>query len=163
MTDERLTALLEHRDAKRMLMRYGLALDSHDWPLLRRCFTPDAVFDFGERRGVGEGIEAIVRTCHRALAGLDASQHLLGTCVVDLDGDAGTASTYVQAQHYLLTAKAGNTFTVGGRYVDRLARTDDGWRIAHRQLVTLWTEGNIGVFAEAEARLRERGEEEPAT
>lgn len=160
---DRIAAMLDEHEIQRLLMRYGLALDTRDWPLLRRCFTPDVVVDFGVRRGVAEGVEAVVRTCHRALSGLDASQHLLGTCVIDVDGDRASASTFVQAQHYLLTAMAGNLFTVGGRYVDQLVRTADGWRIERRQLVTLWTEGNLGVFAEAEARLRERGEEEPAT
>jgi hypothetical protein len=34
---------------------------------------------------------------------------------------------------------------VAGRYEDRLVRTADGWRIAHRELITMWTAGNLAV------------------
>ena len=34
---------------------------------------------------------------------------------------------------------------VAGRYEDRLVRTDAGWRIAHRTLTVMWTDGNVAV------------------
>ena len=35
--------------------------------------------------------------------------------------------------------------TVWGEYSDRLVRTADGWRIAHRTLTSLHSTGDIGL------------------
>ena len=45
----------------------------------------------------------------------------------------------------LAAAEGGPLFVVAGRYHDRLALTDDGWRIVHRRLDIVWTEGNLAV------------------
>jgi 3-phenylpropionate/cinnamic acid dioxygenase small subunit len=156
-------SLLDRQEILDLLTRYAMALDAHDWPLLRTCFTPGAVADYGELEGVNTGIEEIVRTCHRALAGLDASQHLLGNFVVEIDGDRAESTCYVHAQHYLVSASGLNTFVVAGTYRDHLVRTGEAWRIEHRSLRPSWTDGNAAVFAEGAARLAARGEEEPST
>jgi hypothetical protein len=36
---------------------------------------------------------------------------------------------------------------IAGRYVDRFARTEDGWRIGERRLDRWWTDGNPAVTA----------------
>ena len=39
----------------------------------------------------------------------------------------------------------GDQYIVAGRYEDRYVRTDEGWRIAERELVVMWTAGNRDV------------------
>jgi 3-phenylpropionate/cinnamic acid dioxygenase small subunit len=158
-TEARLAALQDRLDVQDVLVRYAMALDSHDWELLRTCFLPDAVADYGALEGRNEGIEEIIAACHRALGGLDSSQHLIGNAVVQVDGDTATATCYLHAQHYLVSGSGVNTFVVGGTYRDRLVRTPDGWRIEHRALETTWTDGNPAVFAEGAARLAAREQE----
>jgi hypothetical protein len=155
-------ALQDRLDVGDLMVRYGRALDSHDWALLRTCFLPDAVADYGALEGRNEGIEEIIAACHRALVGLDSSQHLIANVQVEVDGDTASTTCYLHAQHYLVSASGVNTFVVGGTYRDEVVRTPDGWRIAHRVLETTWTDGNASVFAEGAARLRERGQETPA-
>jgi hypothetical protein len=70
----------------------------------------------------------------------------VGNHVVTLDGDAATAQCEVQAQHVRRGVDGGSTFTLGGRYRDRLTRTPDGWRIAHRDLEVVWVAGNPAVL-----------------
>lgn len=139
-----------------VLYQYATGLDSRDWDVLRDCFTDDAICDYLEFGGVNEGKDAIVALCSGVLTGLDASQHLIGNPRVVLAGDHATAACYFQAQHFLAGPAGGNTYLVGGRYEDRLRRTDDGWRIEHRTLYCSWQDGNAGVFTEAAARLAER-------
>lgn len=159
---ERRLAELEDREAVReLLIRYGMALDAHDWDLLRTVFLPDAVADYGELEGRNEGVEEIIAACHRALVGLDSSQHLIANLVVEIDGDTARTTSYLHAQHYLVSGSGVNTFVVGGTYRDEVVRTPDGWRIKFRSLATTWTDGNASVFAEGLARLRARGEEFP--
>ena len=138
-----------------ILYQYATGLDSRDWEMLRDCFTDDAVCDFLEFGGVNEGKDAIVALCSGVLSGLDASQHLVGNPRVTLDGDRATSACYFQAQHFLTSPAGGNTYLVGGRYEDRLRRTDAGWKIEHRTLYCSWQDGNAGVFTEAAARLAE--------
>lgn len=145
-------ALQDRLEIDDLLVRYATALDGQDWDLLRTCFTPDARADY-EIAGSNDGIDEIVATCRQALGGLDASQHLIGNVVVEVDGDEARARCYLHAQHVLVSPNGTNTFVVAGTYSDRLVRTPDGWRIAQRHLSTTWTDGNAGIFAEGAARL----------
>ncbi len=158
----RLQALEDREQIRDQLVSYGLALDAHDWDRLRTVFAPDAVADYGELEGRNEGIDEIIAACHRALVGLDGSQHLIANLDVRVDGDSATATSYLQAQHYLVSASGVNTFVVGGTYRDELIRTPEGWRIRFRSLTPTWTDGNAAIFTEAYARLVARGEEKPA-
>lgn len=136
-----------------LLVRYATALDSRDWELLAACFTADGVTDYGEFGGVNTGSAAIVALCRGVLAGLDASQHIITNMVIAAEGDTGTAVCYFQAQHVFRGTAGGDNYLVGGTYRDRLVRTSEGWRIAHRTLEPTWMDGNAAVFEAAAARL----------
>jgi hypothetical protein len=88
------------------------------------------------------GADEAGRYCARALDPLDMSQHRFSSIEVRLDGDRARSTTYLCAEH----VKDGERFTVGGHYRDEWERTPAGWRIAKRQLVTTWTEGNPAVL-----------------
>ena len=139
-------------EVSNLLTRYALGLDSRDWELLASCFTDDGVADFGEMGGVHNGSDALVAFCRGVLSGLDASQHLVGSVSIECHGDEGSSVCYFQAQHVYKGAEGGDNYLVGGTYRDRLVRTGDGWRIAHRTLEASWFDGNPAVFELAAAR-----------
>jgi hypothetical protein len=143
-------------DIMQLHHRYAWALDQRDWSMLERCFTPDGGVDYGDLGGEFQGAAEIAAFCRQALEGLDASQHLIGNTMIELDGDRATATCYFQAQHVFEGAPGGDTYIVAGTYTDVLTRDDDGWRIAHRTLTPSWTQGNPDVFTEAAARLASR-------
>jgi ketosteroid isomerase-like protein len=144
--DDATRALLDREEIVAVCVRYAIALDRRDWALLRRCFVPDVVAEY---EGIGslEGYDAVEAVCRRALEPLAASQHLLGNHEVAVDGDVAHCSTYFQAQHVRPGTEGGDLYVVAGTYTDRLARGDDGWRIAHRRLDVVWTDGNPAVLA----------------
>ncbi len=107
-------------------------------------FLPDATADLASPADL-VGIEEIRTRIRTALEHLDDSQHLVGNHEVAVDGDTATHRCYLQAQHVRRAATGGPNYIVAGRYEDRLVRTDGGWRIAHRTLVVMWTEGNLAV------------------
>ncbi len=128
--------------------RYCFAIDEHDWDTLRTSvFLPDAVVDFGGNLGVRDDIEGIVEVIAGALTPLDGSQHLVGSHVVDVDGDTATCRCYLHGQHIRHDAQGGPHLIVALVYDDELVRTPGGWRIARRRLVPSWRSGNPAVVA----------------
>ncbi|MGH0028875.1 MAG: nuclear transport factor 2 family protein [Myxococcota bacterium] len=142
MSDE----LRDRLEIGEILARYASSLDERDWPRLATCFTPDAVGDYGMGDPL-EGYAAIEALCRGTLEPLDASQHLVGSIEIDLDGDTATSRCALQAQHTRRGLPDGENYLIGGTYRDRWVRTDTGWRIAHRQLRMVWSEGNPAVVA----------------
>lgn len=136
--------LLDERDIVAVISRYCRALDTKNWALLSDVFLPEATADLATTSEL-VGIEAIVDRIRTALELLDDSQHLVGNHEVDVDGDNATHRCYLQAQHVRAAAVGGPNYLVGGRYEDRLVRTAAGWRIAHRTLTVMWTDGNLAV------------------
>jgi 3-phenylpropionate/cinnamic acid dioxygenase small subunit len=136
----------DHQMIADLCVRYAFALDNRDWAALRECFTPNVTSVY---HGVGalEGYDAIETLCRGALEQLDASQHLLGNHLVEVDGDAARATCYFQAEHVRSGTPGGDNFTVAGRYDDRLVRVGEGWKIAHRQQTVQWMNGNSAVLA----------------
>ncbi len=74
-------------------------------------------------------------------------QPALKTSAALLDGVRATSSCYLHAQHFLVSARGLNTYVMAGTYRDLLVRTQDGWRIEHRELEITWTDGNAAILA----------------
>lgn len=127
-----------------VLVAYVLALDDHDWSSVARCFAPDAVFV--HPGGRVEGPDDIVGRARGALESLDASQHLLGSVRVRIDGDEARATSYFHAQHVRAGAPGGDLYVIAGTYRDRLRRGATGWAIVERVQDYSWRSGNPDVI-----------------
>ncbi len=125
-----------------LTIAYCWALDTRDWTALDHVFLADATAELGAAL---EGIDAIKARVKQVLGPLDDSQHMVSNHQVDVEGDNATSRCYFHAQHTRAAAFGSDNFVVGGRYEDTLVRTDVGWRIAHRRLVSMWREGNTEV------------------
>ncbi|WP_326791647.1 nuclear transport factor 2 family protein [Streptomyces sp. NBC_00841] len=134
------------QDIADLLAKYCLALDGRDWAALTQVFTEDAIAEY-EGAGTARGLAAITDVVRRALEPLDASQHFIATSLVETGDDGATGRTYLIARHIAHGAPGGDSFTVGGMYTDRFVRTPAGWRITHRRLSRVWTEGNPAVLS----------------
>ena len=139
-----LQLLLDERDIVALATRYCRALDTKNWSQLDEVFLPDATAVLGAPKQL-VGRDAIVDRIRTALDYLDDSQHLVGNHEVTVDGDTGTHRCYLQAQHVRAVADGSPNYMIAGRYEDQVRRTPDGWRIAHRTLTVMWTEGNLTV------------------
>ncbi len=142
--DEAVQTLLDEREIVQIVLRYCRALDTKDWARLDDVFVADATAELGSPEQL-VGIEAIRGRIRTALDLLDDSQHLVGNHEVVVDGDTASHRCYLQAQHIRTAAIGGPNYIVAGRYEDRLTRTAAGWRIVHRTLVVMWTDGNLAV------------------
>jgi hypothetical protein len=135
--------MADREDIIDIAVNYTWALDTKQLELLRDVFLPDAT---AMLRGVEcIGVDAIIERIGGAILRLDATQHLVSNHQVRVDGDTATHRCHLQSQHVKAGTEGGDNFIVGGYYDDRLVRTPDGWRIAHRTMQQTWVEGNVAV------------------
>jgi hypothetical protein len=126
----------------RLTHDYCWALDTHQWDDLRKVFTADCRTLLG---GEQHGVDQTIARISAALGQLDDSQHMVSTHQIHIDGDRATGRCYLHAQHLKHNTPGGDQYIVAGRYEDRYVRSADGWRIAERELVVMWTSGNSEV------------------
>jgi len=135
--------MADREDIIDLAVRYAWALDSKNVDGLRDVFTPDAT---AMLRGVEcRGVDQIIARIGGSILRLDCTQHLVSNHDVVVDGDTATHRCQLQSQHVRAAAEGGDNFIVGGYYEDRVVRTPEGWRIAHRLMQQTWTEGNPAV------------------
>ena len=142
-----LQSLIDERDIMHGLGRFARILDQREWGAVGEVFAGDVTFNYGdgqERRG----IEAMREQFERFLGSCGPSQHLLGTIVITVEGDAGTSRAYVQARHQGAGEKAHLLFDSNGEYVDRWERRPEGWRIIRRDAVWHMSMGDPSVLSE---------------
>ncbi|WP_018295523.1 nuclear transport factor 2 family protein [Corynebacterium lubricantis] len=145
LTNEDLITRTEIHDA---LVAYSQGLDQRNWDLYDKAWTEEATFEAPD-----EGIEPIKATDLKKLLQSSndstrlSGQHLLNNTHYHIDGDTARTITEVSWVTLQTTDKPNIVFEVraGGMYVDDLEKTEAGWRIAKRILVTK-NKSTRGVF-----------------
>jgi hypothetical protein len=129
--DEKLQYLLDRLAIQDVVNRYARGLDRHDDDVLRSAFHEDAVDNHGPWVG---GREAFVAWANGPCHGhTNAHLHQITTHNCEIDGDVAHTESYCQWVHRLKDEET--VWVGGGRYVDRLEKRDDEWRIVVRRLV----------------------------
>jgi len=152
--NEGLHTLADRLAVQDVLSAYARAIDGKDWVALEAVFTADMEADFRAFAGreTVKGRDRWIAAIRLTIAGLDATQHLLGNHRVSLDGDRATMNAYVQAVHRLKTDRGDGEYTIGGHYDVELRREAGGWRIAFYRLNVLWDRGNRDIMRQAARR-----------
>ena len=140
-----------------LAVRYCSAVDRRDWDLLAEVFVPEATVRMPESV-LMKGADEIVARYKRGLERFDATHHMVTNHEITVEGDSAKHTCLVRAQHVRHNAPGGPHFVIGGRYTDRMVRTEHGWQIEHRELAFIWTEGNPSVMAR---RPRSTGQASP--
>ncbi|MDZ4268738.1 MAG: nuclear transport factor 2 family protein [Mycobacterium sp.] len=122
-----MTRMTDREEIVELTVRYATAIDSLQYSLLTTVFTDDARVDYGEigQWTGGAEVAAFMEAAHVAAT---HTMHRMTNQAVDIDGDAATVRTYVDA---LILFEGGGVNPIG-YYDDHAMRTDDGWRIARR-------------------------------
>jgi SnoaL-like domain len=132
----RISALEAEQSIRKTIAKYSETLDYGDDAGWGACYTADGVFEV-RRRGVPmfrhEGTPALVSfAASHTSAPAVYHKHLVGLPVIELDdgGVSASARTYFTMLH---EGPEGPYVLVFGRYLDRLAREEDGvWRLSER-------------------------------
>ena len=115
-----------------LLARYTHAIDQRDWDALDRVFTPEARIDYSAMGGAVGSLAEIKEFLAGAMPMFEIFQHLVGSSVVDIDGDTATARTICHNPMVLRGGDDPHLLVCGLWYRDKLVRTPAGWRIAER-------------------------------
>lgn len=128
--------LLIEWEITRLLYGYASALDARDVDSVVACFTDDAHVELSGGEIVLDGAGQLHTHWKRSLRRNDASTHLIGNVIVDVDANRRRAEARSQATAFLL--RAGRLIGRGLRYVDACVPTAAGWRISSRRHVADW-------------------------
>ena len=125
--------LMAESEIRQVLARYGRAIDSMDWDLLRSCYHPDAIDEHGVYDG---GIDGFIELISGTLPSV-CTNHFMGASLIELDGDTAWVETHALG-HHRSPASASDVLRdrlFFLRYADRFERRGAEWRIAHRVVV----------------------------
>ena len=139
-TTQYVRELADREAIRECLFRYSRAIDRRDRPLLDSVFWPDAVTDYGFFAGP---VREMVDWAFEALATMDQTMHSMTNMLIDIELPVAKVETYYVAYHRR-TGPDGLAVdqTLGGRYLDRMEKRDDDWRIADRHMVIDWMTEN---------------------
>jgi len=129
--DPVIQTLLDRQAITDVLHRYCRGCDQADEAALRSCFHPDATHQHGSFTGRSQDF---VDLAMRIVRPLQMCKHMLSNLTIAIDGDTAHSECHYLAYHRRADADSGNEedYFAAGRYLDRLERRDDDWRIAHR-------------------------------
>ena len=138
-----LQRLLDRAAIQDLLARYFQGIDAADPAQVRSCFTEDVRAAYDGRTFV-DGIDALMGAFlafkNKASGEWKATTHFMGNLSFGaLGDDAAETETYAIA--FLVTPGAtGDRVTMRSlRYLDRLRKTKDGWRICDRIHTLDWS------------------------
>jgi len=127
--------LADIEEIKQLSHRYSRGLDTFDLEGILSVYTDDAVFDAsGFELGKMEGRDQLRKFFGGSLETLKTSIHLIGSHIIDVDGDSAAGSCYLDQDGY---THEGNRVRCLGIYEDTYRRTDVGWKISSRKISPL--------------------------
>ena len=123
----------------------AFAADSRDWALCRSTFADEVYVDYTSIAG-GEPAtipaDALMDSWKDLLPGFTATQHLLGSHVVEMQGNIAKCDAHFQATHIL----DDELWTLGGKYHFQLKDIDGTWHITAITMTALWSVGDQAIL-----------------
>ncbi|NBU85281.1 MAG: nuclear transport factor 2 family protein [Sphingomonadaceae bacterium] len=123
---------LSDREAIRdLLARYTYDGDRGRIDMLAACFADEGVLEYPGNHGSGpDGVKAALTSGQRNPA-ISFVRHHITNPLIEVAGDTATARSYFQVV-------SDNGPDHAGTYSDKLVRTAQGWRFAHRLVRVDW-------------------------
>jgi ketosteroid isomerase-like protein len=135
---DQVAALLAEQQIRNLLLTYCRAIDRRDFDTVLNCYHPDARDDHGAFRG--SPVE-FTEFCRSWLPQFERTMHFVGNLLVTVEGNRAQSETYTIAFHRIAEreGRPARDHVVALRYVDRLERRAQEWRISDRTCVFEWT------------------------
>ncbi len=128
-----------------VLAQHSRGVDRADEAILKSAYWPDAEVAYGGFNGLAHTFCEFLPTGIRNYA---RTHHAISNINIDIEGDDARVETYVTANHYRagVDGAADTEMCFYGRYLDRMQRRGQMWKILHRRVVMDWNQ-NINATA----------------
>lgn len=130
---EAIQRIQDRIEIEELLHLYAEMVDRREWTKMDRIFALEATLDYTSPGGQKGPFRETLAWLDRALEGWPINLHVVSNILIEFDGDRATSRCYYHAPMGRPTSD-GQQFVItnGGRYLDKLVRTADGWRIVER-------------------------------
>lgn len=128
-----------------VIQRYGQGVDTHDFALLRTCYTDEIEVDHSPTIGIGRMRMSADRWCELAEkfhTQLDGDQHVLVPQSIVINENKATCHVLMHAHHFYRQANGSPFQSLVGMYDLSLVKTVSGWKICESVQAVSWAEGN---------------------
>lgn len=127
----------------------GWWADRREWEQLEALFSEQVLVDYTSLNG-GDPAQVsrgdLVAGWRETLGPLAATQHLIASPIVTLNGDTATCVANFQATHLAPVAGDDARWTLGGHYYFALVRLAERWRINEVTMTAVWETGSRDVI-----------------
>jgi len=162
-----LNYLVAKDDIKVVISNYFLGLDRSDPNLVRNCFTKDVVSQYDGRSAIRPGTQedkvgidqlmnSLVTFDRHKSGEWKITTHFMGNFnLISLDKNSSEAETETNAIAFIVINEKGadKVLMRSLRYLDRLRKTNDGWKIYLRNHTLDWsTESPTNFYIEMTQR-----------
>lgn len=139
-TDTVLQEMIDEFQLRKLVHAYCRAVDRGDIAQLQTFYHHDAVDAHG---GFSVGTaDHFLDQLTAARPYIRSMQHNITTMNFAISGHAAEGEIYTIAIHTLAGSGRDLDLVVGGRYLDKYEKRDDGWKIIERTIVTDWARVN---------------------
>src|SRR6185436_3344187 len=131
--------LFDREAIRDCLMRYCRGADRCDELLLRSAYWPEATDAHAMPEREPINAYAFIKKILPKLQAMDQTMHMLGNIFIRIDGSEAKVESYFQAYHRVRNdADTPQDVVTAGRYLDRMLKRNDEWRILERVVVIDW-------------------------
>ena len=126
------------------LYRYCRGIDRLDTDLILSAYWPDATDEHGNF--AAHSAQEFADHAVPILQGMELTTHFIGNVLIDIRGNHALVESYVRAFHRIRRADGTSYDNLSSsRFIDRMVKRDDEWRIARRVVVRDWFREFEGV------------------
>ena len=121
--------LISREEIRELRYRYCYATDTKDFELVRSCFTPDVIVDYGAAGKFESRDELLTMMMDYADSTAVIGVHTAINPIIDFTSQA-TATVHWISQFISYDPMTGTVVRQLGTYLDQCVKTQGGWRIS---------------------------------
>lgn len=135
-TSQILAELADREAIRECLYRYSRGVDRLDADMVRSAYWPDCT---DNHMGFCGNAEEFIAWSFPIMGSMDQSQHFIANTLIAIHGDKADVESYFYGFHRINTPEGAKNDVIGaGRYLDKLEKRGEEWRIMTRYVVTDW-------------------------
>ena len=128
-----LQEISDRLEIQQLPIEYSSAIDQKDFDRLDNVFTADAYIDYRPLGGVDGRFPEVKAWLKKVLPAFPRYQHMVGNMELKLSGDQASSRTICfNPMEVKMPDGRTQVMFIGLWYVDKFARTPQGWRMSER-------------------------------